>query len=122
MAAPTQPSSQPKGGRSGRPNRPKKTYEVQYPFANAPEYPITDEFASREIPTFGARRAKDHPKTGWNCVPTRAPIGGFATIESPPSVTRGTGKEIRRREAGTSAATYLRNKKLQPGDRIEKEG
>lgn len=84
------------------------TYEVQYPFASAPEYPITDDFASKEIPKFTVRRRANNPKTGFNCEPAHASRSGLASFERPGAISRGSGKTIRSDEKGISEATDIR--------------
>jgi hypothetical protein len=78
----------------GKPNRPKRTAEVQSPFPVDPEYPITDSFASREIPSFRTRRASDNPKSGFNTVPTKASRSGMAEFVKVSAPERGRGKTV----------------------------
>lgn len=102
--------------------KPKRTYEVQYPFADAPEYPITDEFARREMPKFTERRRHDNPKSGWNCEPTHASRSGMARFDRPGPVNRGAGKTIGSNEKGVSAANDMLYPSFQPEQKIKKEG
>jgi hypothetical protein len=93
----------------GKANRPKRTAEVQLDHHIPREYPITDEFASQEIPHFAQRRANTNAKTGFNSVPARPPAGRLA--QPPPySPCRGYGREVGRDEDESSADTATANK------------
>jgi hypothetical protein len=79
----------------GKANRPKRTAEDTTGLNAQPRtYPITDSFASREIPGFKARRRVDNPKTGWNTKPTHASISGAADFVKVSSPERGRGKTV----------------------------
>lgn len=104
----TSPSVAPKM-HVGKANRPKRTAEVQLDHHIPREYPITDEFASQEIPHFAQRRANTNAKTGFNSVPARPPAGRLA--QPPPySPCRGYGREVGRDEDESSADTATANK------------
>jgi len=80
--------------KGGKPNRPKMTYEVQYPFASAPEYPITDDFASSSVPGFTERHHHTNNKSGFNSEPARSPRGGFSKFRTIKKIERSRGKVI----------------------------
>jgi hypothetical protein len=102
-------------------HKPKMTYEVQYPFADAPEYTITDEFASKQMPKFKARRRADNPKTGWNTTPTHASRSGMASFQRPGPPERGCGKEVGRSEAGRDCSNDLRYPGPQNETKLKRE-
>lgn len=102
--------------------KPRRTYEVQYPFADAPEYTITDDFASKEIPKFSARRRANNPKSGWNCTPAHASRSGMAGFQRPGPVSRGTGKTVGSNESGVSAANDMKYPGPQAEQKQKKEG
>ena len=60
-----------------------------------PEYPITDSFGSKTIPSFASRRAHTNAKSGWNTKPARPPAGRLAKRPLAPS--RGSGTEHRQK-------------------------
>lgn len=98
------------------------TYEVQYPFADAPEYTITDDMVRKEMPKFAERRRSDNPKSGWNCEPTHASKSGMARFDRPGPVSRGAGKTIRSNETGVSMAGDIRYPGPQREQKQKKEG
>jgi len=112
------PSAQPKM-HVGKANRPKRTADNGEGLdRHIPrEYPLTDEFASHEIPGFATRRANTNNKSGFNVAPAHPPAGRLA--QPPPySPCRGYGREVGRDEDETSADTATANKtKL-----VKKEG
>ena len=76
--------------KTGKVNRPKRSHSGSAKVR--PEYPITDSFASRELPKPHVRKAHDNPKRSFDATPTRAPDGKMPTHMSP---NRGSGKEHR---------------------------
>lgn len=98
----TSPSGSPAKMKHGR-GHPGKDSNRQ---AAKSEYPITDKFASNSIPGFGSRRAHTNAKSGFNVVPARPPAGRLAQRAPTQPITRGVGKEVRRREAGRAANSH----------------
>src|SRR6516164_4997383 len=119
MASFPSPSAQPKM-HVGKANRRKRTAEQDHSELDhhmPREYPLTDEFASHEIPGFATRCANTNNKSGFNVVPAHPPAGRLA--QPPPyPPCRGYGREVGRDENETSADTATANKtKL-----VKKEG
>ena len=93
FTSPNQPSSKMHVGKA---NRPKRSSEASHgPGSKKLEYPITDSFASKTLPGFASRRAKDNPKTGFNTQPTKASYTGFVREKRVASPERGRGHEHR---------------------------
>src|SRR3974390_3160036 len=78
----------------GKVNRPKRSASAGPVLPSKPEYPITDDFASREIPSFATRRHNTNNKSGWNTKPGK-PQGGRRLAEKVSSPERGRGIEMR---------------------------
>jgi hypothetical protein len=77
----------------GKVNRPKRTSPTGSGLNPKPDYPITDSFASKEIPSFTTRRSHTNNKSGWNTTPAKPPAGRLAQTVSGPE--RGRGKTVR---------------------------
>ena len=56
------------------------------------DYPITDDFASREIPGYAARCESNNRKSGWNTAPARNSRTGMVEAERVSAPERGRGK------------------------------
>jgi hypothetical protein len=79
------------------------------PFQAEPEYPITDDFASEDIPKYSTRRANTNAKSGFNTTPARPPAGRLA--QRPPAEAAevgrvGRGKEVSRDERRRSGDSH----------------
>lgn len=71
----TSPSGATAKMKVGKANRPRRTASNES--AAKPSYPITDSFAPKSIPKFGARKASSHSKSGFNTKPARHSGKGF---------------------------------------------
>ncbi len=76
MASFTSPNASTKM-KVGKVNRPKWTSPTGTGMPPKAEYPITDSFAPRTVPSFAARKPSSHSKTGFNSKPARHVGKGF---------------------------------------------
>ncbi len=61
----------------GKANRPKRTSPTGGGMSPKAEYPITDSFAPKSIPSFAKRKTSSHSKSSFNSTPLRSRQRGF---------------------------------------------